>query len=260
MTNRSRRPAGSSRRTDLHVPDGVRLQKVLASAGIGSRRVCEEYIQEGRVEVNGSVVTELGVRVDPANSVIHVDGMRVNLNPELVTIALNKPSGVVSTMFDPEGRPSLADFVADRTDRLFHVGRLDIETEGLILLTNDGELANRLMHPAHGVPKTYVATVEGKIARGLGRQLSEGIELEDGVVRVDSFRVVDSTPRFSMVEIVIHEGRHHIVRRLLEASGHPVTKLVRTRIGPITLGSLKPGRFRVLGQSELNNLMTDVGM
>lgn len=245
---------------DVHDPDGVRLQKVLASAGVGSRRACEELIAAGRVQVDGVVVRELGVRVDPARSVLHVDGMRVQLDASLVTLALNKPLGVVSTMHDPQGRPDLAPFVADRTERLFHVGRLDVESEGLLLLSNDGELANRLAHPSHGVVKVYQATLEGRPERTLGARLREGIELDDGPVRVADFRVLDATPRSTLVEVSLHEGRNRIVRRMFDAVGLPVSRLVRTQVGPIRLGTLRPGRTRVLGREELGALMRDVGM
>lgn len=245
---------------DVHDPDGVRLQKVLASAGLGSRRACEDLITAGRVTVDGVPVVELGVRVDPAKAAIHVDGMRVQLDTSMVTIALNKPLGVVSTMHDPDGRPSLAEFVKNREERLFHVGRLDAETEGLILLTNDGELANRLSHPSHEVPKTYMVELEGRVHPSLGKQLQKGIELEDGVVTVDSFRIVDQTSQASLVELVLHEGRNRVVRRIFDEVGFPVTRLVRTQIGPIKLGDLRPGRTRVLGKVELGTLMALVGM
>lgn len=262
--DRPARPANRQRPVepprDVHDPDGVRLQKVLATAGLGSRRKCEELIAQGRVTVDGVVVRELGVRVAPRDAVIHVDGMRLQLDTSLVTVALNKPAGVVSTMHDPQGRPSLAPFVADRSERLFHVGRLDAETEGLLLLTNDGELANRLAHPTHGVQKTYLATVEGAVRPGVGVRLRRGVELEDGPVVVDSFRVVDSTPGATMVEVVIHEGRNRVVRRMFDAVGHPVTRLVRTQVGPIRLGDLRPGRTRVLGREELGRLMAEVGL
>jgi 23S rRNA pseudouridine2605 synthase len=241
---------------------GVRLQKVLAAAGVGSRRACEELIAAGRVEVDGRQVREMGVRVDPTTAVIRVDGMRVITGDAgLVHLALNKPPGVVSTMSDPQGRPSLGDYAGDQAGtRLFHVGRLDAETEGLILLTNDGDLAHRLAHPSFGVPKTYVAEVSGPVARGVGRQLRAGIELEDGVVAVDGFRVVGRAGGRVMVELVLHEGRKHVVRRLLDAVGHPVHRLVRTAIGPITLGDLRPGRSRNLTRDEVGRLYREVGM
>ena len=240
---------------------GVRLQKVLAAAGVGSRRACEELIAAGRVEVDGALVREMGTRVNPATAVIKVDGMRV-APPEsdLVHLALNKPRGVVSTMSDTHGRPSLGDYVEGRKERLFHVGRLDADTEGLILLTNDGELAHRLAHPSYGVTKTYLAEVAGPVARDVGRRLRSGIELDDGVVAVDGFRVVGSSAGRVMVELVLHEGRKHVVRRLLDAVGHPVQRLVRTDIGPIALGELRPGRTRSLTRGEVGVLYREVGL
>jgi 23S rRNA pseudouridine2605 synthase len=178
----------------------------------------------------------------------------------LVHLALNKPRGVVSTMSDPHGRPSLGDYVGGRKERLFHVGRLDADTEGLILLTNDGELAHRLAHPSYGVTKTYLAEVAGPVARDVGRRLRSGIELEDGVVAVDGFRVVGSSAGRVMVELVLHEGRKHVVRRLLDAVGHPVQRLVRTDIGPIALGELRPGRTRSLTRDEVGRLYREVGL
>ncbi|WP_435736041.1 pseudouridine synthase [Cellulosimicrobium sp. PMB13] len=245
---------------DVHVEDGVRLQKVLASAGLGSRRACEELIADGRVEVDGVQVRELGVRIDPATAVVHVDGLRLQLDTSRVTLALNKPRGVVSTMHDPDGRTSLTDFVADRSERLFHVGRLDADSEGLLLLTNDGELANRLAHPSHEIAKTYLVTVQGKLPGNVANKFLHGIELEDGVVRADSYRVVDQVADQTMVEIVLHSGRNRVVRRMFEEVGHPVTRLVRTRIGPIALGNLRPGTTRVLGRTELGTLMSAVDL
>lgn len=244
----------------MHDPAGVRLQKVLAQAGLGSRRACEELIAAGRVEVDGRRVTELGVRIDPRRSAVHVDGMRIQVDTSLVYLLLNKPRGVVSTMSDPEGRPCLGDYVTDRENRLFHVGRLDAETEGLILLTNDGELANRLAHPRYGVLKTYVVEVAGQVPRDLGRRLRAGVELDDGPVTVDSFRVVDAQPGKALLEVALHEGRKHVVRRLLEAAGHPVTRLARTRLGPLRLGDLRSGRTRVLNRTELGELMRAVDL
>lgn len=245
---------------DVHDPDGVRLQKVLAGAGVGSRRACEQIISAGRVTVDGVVVRELGVRVDPHTAVVHVDGLRLQLDTAVVTLALNKPRGVVSTMSDPQGRPALDGFVRDRTERLFHVGRLDTDSEGLLLLTNDGELANRLAHPSHEVPKTYLVTVVGKIKPAVGVTLRAGIELDDGPAAVDSLRVVDSTPDATLVEVVLHEGRNRIVRRMFDAVGHPVTRLVRTQIGPVRLGRLRPGHTRELSREELGALMSEVGL
>lgn len=254
------RSGGRTAPVDVHVPDGVRLQKVLASAGVGSRRACEQMIAAGRVSVGGSVVTELGVRVDPATAVIHVDGMRLQLDTTRVYLALNKPRGVVSTMHDPEGRPCLGDLVGQRNERLFHVGRLDVDTEGLLLVTNDGDLAHRLQHPSFEVRKTYLAEIPGPVPRDLGRRLRAGVELEDGPVAVDSFRMIDSRPGKALVEVVLHEGRNHIVRRLLAEVGHPVLQLVRTRIGPVSLGDLMPGKTRPLSSAELGALMTEAGL
>ncbi|WP_246235714.1 pseudouridine synthase, partial [Pseudokineococcus marinus] len=264
----SRRPAGTQRgerpvgqpAVDVHVADGVRLQKVLAQAGVGSRRTCEDLIAAGRVRVDDVVVTELGLRVDPSRQAVHVDGLRVVLDETKVYLALNKPLGVVSTMSDPQGRPCIGDLLEQHAHRLYHVGRLDVDTEGLILVTNDGELANRLQHPSWEVPKTYLAQVPGPIPRDLGRRLREGVELEDGPVKVDSFRLVDSQPGRALVELVLHEGRNHIVRRLLAEVGHPVEQLVRTRIGPVLLGDMLPGRSRALARPELGRLMADVGL
>ncbi|WP_159622538.1 pseudouridine synthase [Ruania rhizosphaerae] len=258
MTDRRR--DRTQARQDVHDPDGVRLQKVLAGAGFGSRRACEELISAGRVSVDGVQVRELGIRVHPQRAVIHVNGLRVQLDDSVLTLALHKPAGVYSSMADEQGRPDLSQFVADRTERLFHVGRLDAETTGLILLTNDGELTHRLTHPSFEVPKTYVAEIEGRVARGLGRELKDGIELDDGPVRVDEFTVLETTPQASVVEVVLHEGRNHIVRRLLAQVGHPVTRLSRTAIGPIRLGHLKVGRTRVIEGRELGRLMSSVGL
>lgn len=240
--------------------EGIRLQKILAQAGLGSRRACEELIAQGRVEVDGRVVREQGMRVDPLRANIRVDGERVPTAPDLIVLALNKPRGVVTTMSDDLGRPCVGDYVADRTERLFHIGRLDSDTEGLLLLTNDGVLAQNLSHPSHGVPKTYIALVPGPVPREVGRQLREGVELEDGPAKVDSFGIVEATPNQALVEVVLHEGRNHIVRRLLDAVGHPVEELVRTQIGPIRLGQLRPGRYRAITGAELRSLYTAAGL
>ena len=243
--------------------EGVRLQKVLSQAGIASRRVAERMIIDGRVEIDGRIVTELGPRVDPDTAEIRVDGTRVRLNDDHVYLALNKPLGMVSTMSDEQGRPCIGDLIEHRvrgTKNLFHVGRLDADTEGLILLTNDGELANRLMHPSYEVPKTYVATVLGKVPRGLGKQLREGIELDDGPVQLDDFALVDTLPGRSMVRITLHEGRKRIVRRLMDAVGLPVEALVRTDIGAVMLGDQRPGSIRALTRKEIGELSKAVGL
>ncbi|SIS19549.1 pseudouridine synthase [Williamsia sterculiae] len=246
-----------------YVADGVRLQKVLAQAGVASRRGAEEMIAAGRVDVNGEIVTEQGFRVDPSTAVIRVDGARVVMDETRQYLALNKPKGWQSTMSDDQGRPCVGDVVAERVmagQRLFHVGRLDADTEGLLLLTNDGELANRLMHPSHEVPKTYLATVRGEVARGLGRTLRAGVELDDGPVAVDKFALLELNNGQSLVRLTLHEGRKRVVRRLMEAAGHPVLRLVRTDIGPVSLGNQRPGSLRVLGNDEVGALYKVVGM
>ncbi|MCV7442601.1 rRNA pseudouridine synthase [Mycobacterium paraense] len=243
--------------------EGVRLQKVLSQAGIASRRAAEKLIVDGRVEVDGEVVTELGTRVDPDTSVIRVDGVRVLVDDSLVYFALNKPRGMHSTMSDDRGRPCIGDLVERRvrgTKKLFHVGRLDADTEGLILLTNDGELAHRLMHPSHEVPKTYLATVSGTVPRGLGKKLRAGISLDDGPARVDDFAVVDAIPGKTLVRLTLHEGRNRIVRRLLAAAGFPVEALVRTDIGAVSLGEQRPGSIRALRRDEIGSLYKAVGL
>ena len=236
------------------------VKDVLAAAGVASRRACEAMIGEGRVTVDGQVVRRFGARVDPERQVIRVDGKRIPTRPELVYYALNKPIGVISTMSDPEGRPSLADYVADLPARLFHVGRLDTETEGLLLLTNDGELAHRLTHPRYGVRKKYWAKVPGPIPRNLARRLRQGVELEDGLARADEFRVIQEHGQLALVEIVLHEGRKHIVRRMMEEVGHRVIDLARIEFGPVKLGRLKPGTIRSLTVTEIGDLYAAVGM
>jgi 23S rRNA pseudouridine2605 synthase len=246
--------------TDDHIEQDIRLQKVLAAAGLGSRRACEEMITQGRVEVDGRMIREQGLRVDPETAVIKVDGMRVSTRTSSVYLAVNKPRGTVSTMSDPQGRPCLADLIGNREQRLFHVGRLDADSEGLLLLTNDGELGHRLTHPSFGVPKTYLAEVVGAVPRGLGKTLRAGVELEDGLVQVDSFRVVGRSGARVMVEVVLHEGRNHVVRRLLAAVDHPVQRLIRTAVGPIRLGDLRPGRTRPLNRGEIAELFAAVDL
>lgn len=243
--------------------EGVRLQKLLSQAGIASRRVAEKMILDGRVEVDDRIVTELGTRVDPAVSVIRVDGVRISIDDTLVHLAINKPIGMHSTMSDDRGRPCVGDLIEHRVrgnKKLFHVGRLDADTEGLLLLTNDGELAHRLMHPSYEVPKSYVATVLGSVPKGLGRKLKDGIDLEDGPVRLDDFAVVDTVPGKTLVRVTLHEGRKRIVRRLLAEVGFPVQALVRTDIGGVTLGDQRPGSIRVLTQKEIGELYKAVGL
>jgi 23S rRNA pseudouridine2605 synthase len=245
---------------DADGPEGVRLQKVLAAAGVGSRRHCEELIGEGRVEVDGQIVRRFGAKVDPEHQVIKVDGRRIPSRQDVVYLALNKPAGVLSAMSDDRGRKTLADLLPGDDARLFHVGRLDYDTEGLILLTNDGELANRLAHPSYGVLKTYLAEVSGPVPASAGRRLTAGVELEDGTARADKFRVIDTSGNRALVEITLHEGRKHIVRRMLAEAGHPVSRLVRTQLGPVRLGRLAPGTSRKLTTAEIGELYASVGL
>lgn len=241
----------------------VRLQKVLSQAGVASRRVAEKMILDGRVEVDGRIVTELGTRVDPATAQIRVDGARIILDDSMVYLALNKPLGMHSTMSDDLGRPCVGDIVEHRVrgnKNLFHVGRLDADTEGLLLLTNDGELAHRLMHPSFEVSKTYLATVSGTVPRGLGKSLRAGVELDDGPVRLDDFAVVDAVPGKTMLRLTLHEGRKRIVRRLMAAVGFPVEALVRTDIGTVSLGDQRPGSLRALSTKEIAELYKAVGL
>ncbi|MER5474279.1 pseudouridine synthase [Streptomyces sp. NPDC002935] len=239
--------------------EGERLQKILARAGYGSRRACEELVEQARVEVNGEIVLEQGLRVDTEKDEIKVDGLTV-ATQSYQFFSLNKPAGVVSTMEDNEGRQCLGDYVTNRETRLFHVGRLDTETEGVILLTNHGELAHRLTHPKYGVKKVYLAHIVGPIPRDLGKRLKDGIQLEDGYAKADHFRVVEQTGKNYLVEVTLHEGRKHIVRRMLAEAGFPVDKLVRVAFGPITLGDQKSGWLRRLSNTEVGMLMAEVGL
>ena len=253
---------------------GIRLQKVLAQAGISSRRACEALISEGRVEVNSEVVTEQGRRVDPERDVIRVDGARIPPPRRHLYLALNKPRGVVVTMDDPEGRRTVADVLAQsaerrtgtpgmrrtvKNERLFHVGRLDTDSEGLLILTNDGELAHKLAHPSYQVPKTYIAEVTGQVSAQTMRRLRGGITLEDGPVRPTSVKIVSSVGEKTLLKITLQEGRNRVVRRTMEAVGHPVRKLSRIGIGPVRLGNLKVGEFRELTREELGGLLDLIG-
>jgi len=230
------------------LPQGIRLQKVLAQRGYGSRRLCEELIESGRVRVNGEVAV-LGRRIDPDHDLVEVDGHHVGVRPDLVYYLLNKPTGVVTTAKDPQGRRTVVELVPDEP-RVFPVGRLDYDTEGLLLLTNDGELTNRLTHPRYGVEKEYLAEVSGIVSAGALRQLRDGVELDDG--RTAPAKV--SQPDRGVLRIAIHEGRNRQVRRMCEAVGHPVTRLVRVRIGPLTDRRLAPGSWRPLTPAELKSL------
>lgn len=227
---------------------GERLQKVLARAGLGSRRACEDLIAAGRVTVDGAVAT-LGTRVDPARQRVEVDGVPVRTAPHVVTYLLNKPAGVVTTADDPYGRPTVIDLVPAHP-RVFPVGRLDLDTEGLLLLTNDGDLAHVLTHPRFGVAKTYLAEVEGVPGERALRRLRSGIELDDGVTAPARVRIVGTRPGGAALEITIHEGRNRQVRRMCGAIGHPVRRLVRTAIGPLTDAALRPGEWRLLTPME----------
>ena len=240
--------------------EGERLQKVLARAGVGSRRVCEDMIDRGRISVNGKVVTVQGMRVDPQTDKIAVDGQRLELRDDRVSYALNKPSGVITAMSDDRARPTVGDMVGDLAPGLVHVGRLDQDTEGLLIVTNDGELAHRLAHPSYEVKKTYLAQVSGSVPRDLGKRLRRGVELEDGPVRVDSFAVVDTHAGQSVVEVVLHEGRKHIVRRLLAHVGLPVSRLTRTAVGPVRLERMRSGSLRRLTRAVVGALQEAVGL
>ena len=233
----------------------IRLQKLLAMSNVASRRKCEELMLAGLVEVDGEVVTRLGTKVDPTTAVIHVDGKRLPPVSPHVYLVLNKPRGVVSTMSDPEGRRALDEFVAGRPERLFHVGRLDTDTEGLILLTNDGDFAQRVAHPSYELDKTYVAEVDGVVAKATVKRLLAGVTLEDGPVEVSAAKLVSTSADRSIIEVVIHEGRNRIVRRLLDEVGHPVRKLTRTAIGPVLLRGLRRGDLRELTLDELGVLL-----
>ncbi|ARD41720.1 pseudouridine synthase [Actinomyces gaoshouyii] len=287
VDERSRASRGGE--DDPHVHSGQRLQKVLAHAGVASRRACEAIIAAGRVSVDGVIVTEAGVRVDPTRQEIRVDGSRILTDPDVLTVMLHKPAGVVTTMEDPEGRPTVAElgerYVAERADelsrrgtggaqgagayrgdgasgriRLVHVGRLDTDTEGLLLLSNDGELSHRLMHPSYEISKTYVAIVQGRVEPWVPRKLKRGIELEDGLISADRVVIKDSGPAGSILEITLHSGRNRIVRRMCDAVGHPVIRLSRTRLGPLALGGLKPGAMRALTSEEIAALQREVGL
>jgi 23S rRNA pseudouridine2605 synthase len=237
----------------------IRLQKLLAQSGVASRRKCEELMLAGEVEVDGEVVTRLGTKVDPRTAVIRVSGKRLPPISDHVYLVLNKPRGVVSTMSDPEGRRTLTDVLADargdRAERLFHVGRLDTDTEGLLLLTNDGNFAQRIAHPSYEVDKTYVAEVQGELSKETVQALLDGVTLDDGPVTVSRAKIVAKAKDKSIVELVIHEGRNRIVRRLLDQVGHPVRRLTRTQLGPVKLGGMRAGELRDLTLDELGELL-----
>ena len=228
----------------------MRLNKIIADAGITSRRGADELIADGRVTVDGRPVRELGAKFDPNNHEVAVDGETIKRSLTKSYLVLHKPKGVLSTMYDPEGRPSLADFIDLRKERLFHVGRLDKDSEGLILLTNDGDLTFRATHPSFGLEKTYIIEFEGRLETGVDKVLLKGVELEDGMGRVLSFKQLSA----NWIEVKIHEGRYHIIRRLMEAVGVEVLRLIRTNFGPISLGDTPEGRWRDLNEQELANI------
>jgi len=240
----------------MSAEETVRLQKVLAGAGVASRRVCEQYIVEGRVRVNGVVVTELGSRIDPATDRVDVDGTAIQLDATKRYVLLNKPTGVVSTMKDEQGRPDLRRFTKEWPERLYNVGRLDAETSGLLVLTNDGELAHVLAHPSFGVTKVYIAKVDGRVSPQTVAQLTKGVDLDDGPIAADRARLLDVSGGTSLVELTLHSGRNRIVRRMMAAVGHPVRELVRRQFGPLHLGTLPAGRARELTTVERGALLT----
>lgn len=242
------------------IDDGIRLQKVLAQAGVASRRAAEIMIEKGRVEVNGRIVTGQGMRVDPLTDVIRVDGARIPPPRGHIYLVMNKPPGVVSTMDDPQGRPTVGDYLTteQQEDRVYHVGRLDTDTQGMLLLTNDGDFTQRMMHPSYELPKTYVAEVEGVLTDTTLSRLARGIELADGWVHPDAVKVSARADGRTMITVVLHEGRNRIVRRMFDAVGHPVVTLARTQIGPLRMGSLRPGKVRSLTRDELGALLDAV--
>ena len=228
----------------------MRLNKIIADAGITSRRGADELIESGRVSVDGLTIREMGSKFDPELVEVMVDGETITRSVSKSYLALHKPKGVLSTMYDPDGRPSLSDFIDLRKERLFHVGRLDKDSEGLILLTNDGDLTFRATHPSFGLEKTYIIEHEGKLPTGIDKILLKGIELEDGMGRVLTYKELSPT----WLEVSIHEGRYHIIRRLMEAVDVQVLRLIRTNFGPISLGDTPEGRWRNLNEGELTNL------
>lgn len=247
----SRRDAGGA-----EPETGVRLQKVMAAAGVASRRASEELIAAGRVRVNGQVVREPGRRIDPAVDKLAVDNVAIQLDPSKRYVMLNKPVGIVSSLADENGRPDLREFTDQYEERLFNVGRLDAETSGLLVLTNDGDLAHVLAHPSFGVMKTYIAKVRGAMTPQTVQQLTTGIELDDGPIAADKARLLETSGAYSLIEVTLHSGRNRIVRRMLKEVGHPVVDLVRRSFGPLHLGNLRIGATRELTTAELGQLLT----
>ena len=253
------RPVAAASSEAPEEEDGrVRLQKALAHAGVASRRACEAFITGGRVTVNGEVQRELGSRIDPERDDVRVDGVVVQLDVSKRYFVLNKPRGVVSTMHDENGRPDLREFTNSVEDRLYNVGRLDTDTSGLLILTNDGELAHRLAHPSFGVQKTYIAKVRGRMTPATIQQLKDGVELKDGPIAVDRAKLLPggASKSHSLVEVTLHSGRNRIVRRMLAEVGHPVDELVRRQFGPLHLGTLRVGEMRELSAAERGALLS----
>lgn len=232
----------------------IRLQKILADAGVASRRKAEEMILEGRVKVDGKVIRVLGSKVDPNKSEVEVDGELIHQQKSKIYLALNKPRGILSTLSDPENRPHLGDLLQDRRERLFHVGRLDKESEGLLLLTNDGDLAHRATHPSFSLPKNYLLELRGGVSKEIADAFRQGIELDDGMAKVDKLTVLPGQPGRTLFDVVIHDGRNQILRRMAEATGLTIERLIRIGMGPIKLGELTPGKWREIKGAELLSL------
>jgi 23S rRNA pseudouridine2605 synthase len=240
--------------------EGIRLQKVIAQAGLASRREAEQMIVDRRIEVNGQLVTELGTRVNPDTDVIRVDGSRIPTARRHVYLVLNKPRGVVSTMEDPQGRATLHDYLPRKSPRLFHVGRLDVDTEGLIVLTNDGDFAQRLSHPSFEIDKVYLVEVDSVMGNHELKKLAQGVKLEDGFIKPDKVKLVSRSGSKTMIEITLHSGKNRVVRRMLGAVGFEIHRLARTRVGPIRLGNLPSGETRPLTIQETGQLLDSAGL
>ena len=249
-----------TRKLKMTTAEGIRLQKFLAQAGVGSRRHCEQLMERGHVSVNGEPAVQMGMRIDPATDIVHVDGVRIVAETNKRYLLFNKPVGVVCSMNDDQGRRDLSQYVAEHSERLYHVGRLDTDTSGLLLFTNDGELAHRMMHPGFEIEKTYVALVKGTLKSVKLKQLLTGIELEDGSAIADKARILTTHDDSTLVELTIHMGRNRIVRRMFDHLGHPVIELSRTGFGPLRLGKLGIGSIRELKQNELGALLDKVGL
>ena len=233
---------------------GIRLQKVIAQAGLASRRAAEEMIRQGRVQVNGDVVTELGIRVDPDKDEISVDRQPIAVIPKKVYLLFYKPKNCVTTLKDPQGRKTIMDFISDFRIRVFPVGRLDYDAEGLMVLTNDGVLGHRLQHPRFGVPKTYEVKVEGHPDDKALHKLRSGIHLDEGKTAPAEVKVLRLLPKKAWIEIVLHQGWYRQIKRMCESVGHSVLKIKRTRYGPLKVEQLKPGSYRPLSKSEIKEL------